>query len=167
MAEIVPNERKSKRLSFQRKGKKISTRVDLTPMVDLGFLLITFFVFTTTVSQSTSLNLNMPKDTNMMQTNVPQSGSLTLLLGNDDELHYYFGMDTDQMKQSNYRDIRNVILDKKKNTPPEKLFVIIKPAGDASYKNIVDVLDEMNIDDIPRYAVTDPSARELALLTRM
>lgn len=166
MATLEIIEKKNTRTSLCKKQKKASTRVDLTPMVDLGFLLITFFVFTTTISQSTSMNLNMPKDSETNPTKIPQTGAMTLLMGKDDLIHYYFGMNTGQIHQTTYKEVRELILEKKRNTPPEKLFLIIKAGDEASYKNVVDILDEMNIDNISRYAVTDPSEVELKALSK-
>ncbi|MEO7960386.1 MAG: biopolymer transporter ExbD [Ginsengibacter sp.] len=145
-----------------KKGKKLSTRVDLTPMVDLGFLLITFFIFTTTMSQATSMNLNMPKDTDKPdeQNKVKESGSLTLMLGRANVIYYYFGNDPATMQTTGFKDVRKVILDKKKSTPADDLFIIIKPDKDATYKNAVDILDEMSINDITRYAMVDPTDDE-------
>ena len=73
-----------------KKGKKLSTRVDLTPMVDLGFLLITFFIFTTTMSQPTAFKLFLPDDrtTPENQNKAKESGALTLLLGKDNNVFY-------------------------------------------------------------------------------
>ena len=145
-----------------KKSKKHSTRVDLTPMVDLGFLLITFFIFTTTVSQPTSMNLNMPKDTKdpNLDTKVKESGSLTLLLGKGNVIYYYFGNDPAKMQTTGYKDVRDIILKKKASTPEPDLFIIIKPDKDATYKNAVDILDEMKIDDIDRYAMVNPTDDE-------
>ncbi|HSQ44773.1 MAG TPA: biopolymer transporter ExbD, partial [Ginsengibacter sp.] len=142
-----------------KKGKKLSTRVDLTPMVDLGFLLITFFIFTTTLAEPTSMNLAMPKDTDKPDevNKVKESGSLTLMLGKSNVIYYYYGNDPTKMQTTGYKDLRKIILDKKKSTPKDDLFIIIKPDKDATYKNAVDVLDEMTINDIGRYAMVDPT----------
>ncbi|HET7118434.1 MAG TPA: biopolymer transporter ExbD [Hanamia sp.] len=161
MAEMEVKE-SSKKGPGVKKSKKHSTRVDLTPMVDLGFLLITFFIFTTTVSQPTSMNLNMPKDTKdpNLDMKVKESGSLTLLLGKGNVIYYYFGNDPATMQTTGYKDVRNIILKKKASTPASDLFIIIKPDKDATYKNAVDMLDEMDIDDISRYAMVDPTPDE-------
>lgn len=148
------------------KSKKQSTRVDLTPMVDLGFLLITFFIFSTTMSQPTALNLNMPKDTKdeTESMKVKESGSLTIMLGKGNVVYYYYGIDPTTMQTTTYKGIRDIILAKKKSTPAEDLFIIIKPDKDATYKNAVDMLDEMNINDISKYAMVDPSPQEYDLI---
>ncbi|MDQ6763662.1 MAG: biopolymer transporter ExbD [Bacteroidota bacterium] len=162
MAEMEVKQGGHKKGPGVKKGKKNSTRVDLTPMVDLGFLLITFFIFTTTMSQPTSMNLAMPKDTDKPDeiNKVKESGSLTLMLGKGNVIYYYFGNDPATMQTTGYKDVRKIILDKKKSTPADDLFIIIKPDKDATYKNAVDVLDEMSIDDISRYAMVDPTPDE-------
>ena len=149
-----------------KKSKKQSTRVDLTPMVDLGFLLITFFIFSTTMIQPSVLNLTVPKDiTDPRQSmDVPVSGALTLLLGQDNLIYYYLEKDPALMQATSYKEIRNIILEKRKTTAIDKLFVIIKPGEDATYKNAVDILDEMNINDIPRYALVSLSEQERGLI---
>lgn len=143
-----------------KKGKKLSTRVDLTPMVDLGFLLITFFIFTTTMSQPTAMRLNLPKDTEKPedQNKVKASGALTLLLAKDDRVFYYEGElapDGSNFKSASFKDIRQEIINKKKSTDPKDFMVIIKPDKESTYKNAVDALDEMTINDVKRYAMVD------------
>jgi biopolymer transport protein ExbD len=149
-----------------KKGKKLSTRVDLTPMVDLGFLLITFFIFTTTMAQPTAMNLAMPKDTDKPDelNKVKESGALTIMMGKGDVIYYYFGNDPTKLQTTGYKDIRGIILEKRKNTPVDDFFITIKPDKDATYKNAVDILDEMAINDIKRYAMVDPSDDEYKLI---
>lgn len=151
-----------------KKAVKKSTRVDLTPMVDLGFLLITFFIFTTTMAQPTAMSLAMPKDTDKPddQVKVKESGALTILMGKSNIIYYYFGSDPSKLQTTGYKDLRKVILDKKKATPADDFFVTIKPDKDANYKNVVDVLDEMTINDVRRYAMIDTTPMEYDFITR-
>jgi biopolymer transport protein ExbD len=170
-----------------KKAKKLSTRVDMTPMVDLGFLLITFFIFTATMSSPKTMDLNMPKDTDKKEdeTKVKQSGALTIMLGKGDKVYYYEGElapDGSNFKSSTFKEIRNEIIRKKqeviknyvadpkdeeikekakKNGDPnwEKaaldrdFVVVIKPNEEATYKNTVDMLDEMTINNVKRFAM--------------
>ena len=85
--ENVVTVRKGK--SFSQAKKQLLT-IDMTPMVDLGFLLITFFVFTTTISSPTVTDLYMPKDSLITNT-LPESLALTLLLDDDNKIYYYHG----------------------------------------------------------------------------
>jgi biopolymer transport protein ExbD len=179
-----------------KKAKKLSTSVDMTPMVDLGFLLITFFIFTTTMSSPTTMDLFMPKDTDKdeEQNKAKESGSLSLLLGKDNVIYYYEGQlepDGSNFLTTTFKGIRKIIIDKKsqvksihqhdgqcneiwaKNNGDQKscldsdLVVIIKPDDDATFKNTVDILDEMTINEIKRFAMVDlfPAEKELIKAT--
>jgi biopolymer transport protein ExbD len=145
-----------------KKGKKMSTRVDLTPMVDLGFLLITFFIFTTTMSQPTAMKLFLPKDVDKPeeQNKVKASAVLTIMLGKNDQVYYYEGDDPTKLQTSNYKAIRDIIIDKKRRTDPKDFVVVLKPTADATYKNTVNILDEMTIDEVKRFALVDISPVE-------
>ena len=155
-----------------KKAMKLSTRVDLTPMVDLGFLLVTFFVFTTTMQTSTAMNMNEPKDDNPEeQMKVKNSGAMTILLGKADQIYYYYGqLDpatlTEQFKSTNFKDIRKLILDKKKATPIDDLMYIIKSDSASTFKNAIDILDEMAISAVPagHYAEVDMTPSEAMMI---
>ncbi len=153
-----------------KKAKKLSTRVDLTPMCDLGFLLITFFIFTTTMSQPTAMRLALPDDKVKPedQNKIKQSGALTILLGKNNNVFYYEGEltpDASNFKSSNFKDIRDEII-RKKQQADTNLVVVIKPNDESNYKNFIDILDEMSINVVKRYAVVDISPVEDQLIRR-
>lgn len=160
-----------------KKGKKLSTRVDLTPMVDLGFLLITFFMFTTTLSKPKTMEINMPfKDENMKkedESKVKASTALTILLSKDHRVYYYEGLGDNPEEAPNVQltyfrpsdGIRDVIINKKKNveelkqqgvlSATDQATVLIKPDDNSTYDDLVSILDEMSINDIRVYAIVD------------
>ena len=153
-----------------KKAKKLSTKVDMTPMVDLGFLLITFFIFSTTMAQPTAMQLIMPKDTENLeeQTKVKASGALTIMLGKSNGLYYYEGDDPTKIENTTYKQVREVIINKKKSTKPDDFVVVIKPNDEANYQNVVAILDEMSIIDVKKYALVSisPVENELLLATQ-
>jgi biopolymer transport protein ExbD len=168
MAEInISSNNSGKNLRIR--PQKLSTRVDLTAMVDLGFLLITFFMLTTTLQKNRSMSLNMPAKT-VDGTAIPSSRSLTVVLGEKDSLFYWNGMIDETTKPilTNYSTIgiRQVLLNNltriKQETPDKDLIVLIKPTEKANYKNVVDILDEMAITKVKTYAIVEPTAAELA-----
>jgi biopolymer transport protein ExbD len=181
-----------------KKAKKLSTRVDMTPMVDLGFLLITFFIFTATMSSPTTLDLNMPKEPEKKdeETKVKQSGALTVMPSKENKIYYYEGElapDGSNFKQTTFKGIRDEIIKKKqeviknhvhddkckeiqdkakaKNDPKwedackdRDFVVVIKPTAKATYKNTVDMLDEMTINNVKRFAMVKIADTEMDLI---
>jgi biopolymer transport protein ExbD len=160
-----------------KKPKKLSTRVDLTPMVDLGFLLITFFVFTTTMSKPTAMSMLEPKDDKPEdQMKVKESAVMTILLGKNDQVYYYNGTLTGDnaseiFKSTNFKDIRKIILDKRNSVPDgdkpkSDLMFIIKADKESKFKNDIDILDEMAINKVPagHYAEVDINPVEQMLI---
>ncbi len=148
----------------------MSTKIDMTPMVDLAFLLLTFFMLTTTFNKPQTMEINMPvKDKeNKDPTELKASEALTVILGKNDKIYYYQGLNDGtvqpELLTTDYSDkgIRNVLLDLGNKIP--KLTVLIKPVKTARYKNIVDILDEMNITNTRRYALVDLSPLDTKLL---
>ncbi len=160
----------------KKKGpKKASTKVDMTPMVDLAFLLITFFMLTTTFSKPQMMEVNMPdKGDDQPPMKTKKSTTLTVILGKGDKVNYFQGIANEQPRPdvlttsfSEDGGIRKVLLQKKaeiKQTNREDMVVIIKAQDESNYKNVVDILDEMAITGVTRYALVDISKDEVDLL---
>lgn len=167
------------------RSKKANARVDLTAMVDLAFLLITFFMLTTTLSKPQSMNLALPdkpdpndpiKDKNI---NVDERRTITLILGKDNKMTWFRGLigtpfDGPSPQTYGKDGIRKVLLKFVKEVPeimgdPKKgLIVIIKPTDKSTYRNVVDILDEMAICKVPTYAiVNDLDGKEKTLATEL
>lgn len=100
MAEIQTSETDKKK--GVRRSKKLSTKVDLTPMVDLGFLLITFFVFTTSISNATVMKLNMPDDDDPDSMVTAEGKTLNVLLAADNIVYYYYGDSINNRHSTNF-----------------------------------------------------------------
>lgn len=175
MAEMQ-NASEKKNRGGQR-SKKQSTRVDLTPMVDLGFLLITFFVFSTTMSKPTVMDLHLPDDRTVVDnpTVVPNSAVMSVLLDDNNIIHYYRGNFEDAQKNNAIittrfasDNLRKGIMHAQQQTAltlgdKNKFVLIIKPGKKSSYKNLVDAMDEILICDIKKYALVEVGEKDKKL----
>ena len=142
----------------------------MTPLVDLGFLLITFFIFTTTMAEKKATGLVMLQDG---ETAVASSKALTVILGDGNKVFAYAGRWEDAVShqniiQTNYsvtEGLGSLIRTKQKQLGDKKdnLVLIIKPLSTASYQNVIDALDEALINQVQRYMVVDASDAEKKL----
>jgi biopolymer transport protein ExbD len=164
----------------KKRAKKASTKIDMTPMVDLAFLLLTFFMLTTTFAKPNVLQLTMPakvKD-KTENTKIKESEAMTIILAPDDKVFYYFGLNAPkdpsvqipkiEVTDFSANGIRKVLLQRKQQVP--KTVILIKTYVDADkqakYKDMVDILDEMNITDQSRYALVDIGQEDIDLIKK-
>lgn len=165
----IENTGRNKHVHGKRMVKK-STRIDLTPMVDLGFLLITFFVFTTAMSKPKTMKVVMPDDTDGPDDPVCNSCVLTALLCKNDVIKYYDGdIASAEIKTADYNNIRAIIQAKKQKVKQvlgnaDRFVLIIKPTTESSFKNFVDIIDEVTINAVKRHYIDEVTQAEKSKL---
>jgi biopolymer transport protein ExbD len=154
-----------------KKRKRLSTNVDLTPMVDLGFLLITFFIFTTSMSEPKSMKLALPADKAKDSSVTAEGKTLNLIIYKNNTVLYYMGTALNNIRSADFSPmgIRKIINEKRTQVGlhygnPKELVVLIKPSAVASYQNVLNILDEMLINDVSRYVLMDPTSTELSVI---
>jgi len=160
------------------RSKKNGGKVDLTAMVDLAFLLITFFMLTTSLNKPQAMDVAMP-DKNKMDASdnleIADNRSITLLLGSDNKILWYYGQLKSPITPPTAIDygkdgLRKVITEMKAKVPAaaggKDLIVVIRPSEKSVQRNLVDVLDEMKIVDIKRYMISKITSEEIDVLKR-
>jgi biopolymer transport protein ExbD len=193
----------------KKRAKKSSTRIDMTPMVDLAFLLLTFFVLTSTFAKPKTMEISYPAKPKDIDQQIKVNNALTFILSGDDKIFYYYGQFyadgnkegkpatqltktsfdmadpnglhklllkynkktidaidklTEQVKSKEIADTTYKRLAVKEKGDPKALTVLVKADDKAIYKNVIDVVDELNICNIGKYAVIDMMPKEFELL---
>jgi biopolymer transport protein ExbD len=134
---------------IQTKGKS-APHVDMTPMVDLGFLLITFFMLASSFMKAKSIPMLSPAEGDPIDAKC--SKTITLMLDVNDKIKYYVCPESTEPDSTNFskEGIRKVLIQRKKEVQNQwgndvPLTVIVKPQTTAKYKRLIDVIDEINI----------------------
>ena len=191
MAEVPGGDEGGGGRHKKKRAKKGSTHIDMTPLVDLAFLLLTFFILTTTMYKPSTLQLTFPvppEDSDEKKELDKVSNALTIFLTKEDQILYYrdaFKPGETQLTRTDFSKITNFLIEQNRTTfdqvqelgrrfntneidqvaydslrnnvqkRDEALFVIIKPDKDAKYRNMIDMVDDMDISGIGKYAVQD------------
>ena len=166
MAELTTSGKSGRRGSHSAQAP----RIDLTAMVDLAFLLITFFILTTTLAKPRAMDVTTPAGIDSEP--VPESRTMTICLGNNNQVLWYIGMAENPLtppKLVNFgkSGLRADIVSAEKRIFKESgkaLIVIVKPSAHSSYADLVATLDELNITSVPSYAIAKISPRDIDLL---
>lgn len=154
-----------------RKTRPLGARVDLTAMVDLAFLLVTFFMLTTRLEQPKVMSLTMP-DGETVESGVPETRTVTFCLGSKNQVLFYRGLAAHPLagpqvvgygKDGLRKAITGMTAQIKKETGQD-MIAVIKPSDHSQYGNLVGVIDELNITNSQRYAVADIAKEDVDLL---
>lgn len=157
-------------LTLNGRSRRIFRRItppDMTPMAGVGFLLVSFFMLTTSLAPSTIMEVAMPvkpKCCEFCDEYRAHPAVMTVLLGPHNQVYYYPGLDVQASRKTNYSatGLRQVLLSAQREYGP--LRVLVKPSNQATYQNMVDALDEMDITGQKRYALVDLDSSDEQLL---
>lgn len=154
--------REHKKGTKRRKGRRLGTRIDMTPLVDVAFLLLTFFMFTTSMSRPQTMEINLPPDQNV-KVEVAESNLLTLRVNDKGEVFYAFGIEAP--KKIDQKDIRAFLREKAASNP--KLIVLLKVDRMGKYNMLVDMIDELNQDGVTRFSIAPMLDADKAMIAKV
>ncbi len=137
----------SKKKKKHKRMRRLGIRIDMTPMVDVAFLLLTFFMLTTTMNRPQTMEINMPPENTTVE--VPQSNLITLRIKDDGVIYWNIAEETPQKVE--YKDLRVLMTQKVQQNP--KLITLIKVDRKGKYHMMVDIMDELNLANITRFSL--------------
>lgn len=143
----------------KRKTKRLGIHMDMTPMVDVAFLLLTFFMLATVFSRPQAMEINLPESDVPIE--IAESKVLTLRGGDDDNI--YWNMGTEPGESIPYSEL-NALLVRQRQALGDDLIAILKVDREGSYVNIVDMLDEIKLAGVTKFSIAPFTAQDSTLV---
>ncbi|MCC6397037.1 MAG: biopolymer transporter ExbD [Bacteroidetes bacterium] len=154
----APREKKGKK---HKKGRRLGIRIDMTPLVDVAFLLLTFFMFTTSMSRPQTMEINLPPQD--IKVEVGESNLLTLRVDQKGDIFWNFGIDLP--KKLDRAELRKFLKEKSQGNP--KLTTLVKVDREGRYSMLVNMIDELNLAQIQRFSIAPLLDADKAILARV
>ncbi len=150
MAGADVAESKSHEKGKKKKKKRTGVRIDMTPMVDVALLMLTFFMLTTVFNKPQTMELNLPPDKEV-QVEVAASKLLTVRIMPNLEIYWSMGNEPTALKKITFKELRPLLVEKLRNN--KDLITLVQIDRDAKYNDMVDVVDELNLANITKFSI--------------
>lgn len=148
MAAVETGQPRAHTKGKKKKKRRVSVRIDMTPMVDVAMLLLTFFMLTTVFSKPQTMELNLPPD-DKTKVEVAESNLLTLRVAPDGAI--FWSMGTEVPKKVALKELRPFLIERNRSNP--KLITLVKVDRDGTYNMMVDIMDELNLANVTRFSL--------------
>jgi len=155
-------ESKSHSKGKRKKGRRLGIRIDMTPLVDVAFLLLTFFMYTTSMSRPQTMEINLPPDKNV-KVEIPETTLMTLRVSDKGTIYWNFGLDAPKLIE--FKDLRAFLIDRQNAIP--KLTVVLKIDRLGKYKTMVDLIDELNVSHIQRFSIAPLTDQDKSIMAKV
>jgi biopolymer transport protein ExbD len=146
----------------RKKGRRLGIRIDMTPLVDVAFLLLTFFMLTTSMSRPQTMEINLPPDKEV-KVEVAESNLMTLRVTDKGDIFWSTGIESP--KRIAYTDLRAFLRDKIAGNP--KLIVVLKIDRAGKYNTMVNLIDELNLAQITRFSLAPMVEKDKELVANV
>lgn len=151
----------AKKKGKKKKKRRIGIKIDNTPMVDIAFLLLTFFMLTTTMNKPQTMEINIPPSNANVE--VAQSNLMTLRVKEDGTIYWNIGVDDPQKIE--FKDLQGFLVMKNQENP--KLITLIKIDRKGKYTMMVDIMDELNLANVTRFSMAPMQEVDKKILSKV
>ena len=160
--DVAAEPRKKGKSKKRKKGRRLGIRIDMTPLVDVAFLLLTFFMFTTSMSRPQTMEINLPPDKNV-KVEIAESNLLTLRVSERGDIFWSVGIEAPA--KIAFSGLRAFLTEKSSANP--KLTVLLKIDRQGKYSMLVNLIDELNMAKITRFSIGPLLEQDKTLIAKV
>jgi len=164
MAGLDSAEPKSHGKGKKKRKKRVGIRMDMTPLVDVCMLLLTFFMVTTVFNKPQTMELNLPPDSNVA-VEVAASKLLTVRVLPNLEIYWSMGNEPTALKRITFKELRPLLIDKLRNV--RDLITLVQIDREAKYNDMVDIVDELNLANITKFSIAPLKDTDKKLIAKV
>jgi biopolymer transport protein ExbD len=161
MADVPTAEPHGKKKGKHKKKRRIAIRIDMTPMVDLMFVLLTFYMVASAMTRPQAMEINIPPSDSKVE--VAEKNLMTLRIVADGSIYWNIG--TDVPKKVEWKDFHDLVV--KNNQANSRLITLIKVDRKAKYQDMINIIDELNVDNVTRFSLAPMTSEDQKALAKV